>query len=105
MHDMYNQNRVGISLLIDFSMYLLILLDEIKRFGRVVFVIKCFIYFAFDSGLTVKKVVQIKTGVVLVVSILIQSIRNTLAFVINEIIHHFNLEKFLTRVGNHVRND
>ena len=105
MHDMYNQNRVGISLLIDYSMYLLIPLDEIKRFGRVVFVTKCFIYFAFDSGLTVKKVVQIKTGVVLVVSILIQSIRNTLAFVINEIIHHFNLEKFLTRVGNHVRND
>ena len=88
-----------------FICFLLIRLDEIKKSGHAVFAIKCFIYSAFANGLIVKKVVQIRIGVVLVVNIPIRSIRNTLAFVINEIIHHFNPERFLIRAENHVTND
>lgn len=90
---------------LQFICFLLIRLDEIKKSGHVVFAIKCFIYSAFVNGLIVKKVVQIRIGVVLVVNIPIRSIRNTLAFVINEIIHHFNPERFHTHAENHVTND
>jgi hypothetical protein len=56
-------------------------------------------------GLIVKRVAKIKTGVVQVVNTLILKFPNILAFVINVIIHHFYLVKFLIHAVKYVKND